>query len=96
MISAFGIFNLLKVGLSLSKKIAFMYVNESPLKVTKNVFYSMLKALFVLDIFTFLSWIFCYIEKRLDKKAIVNFEIYDLSDSRTTNYNTHIVKYLKK
>ena len=36
----------------------------------------MLKALFVLDIFAFLSWLFGYAEKRLDKKAIAKFKIY--------------------
>ena len=40
----------------------------------------MLKALFVLDIFTFLSRVFGYVEKRLDKKAMVNYEIYDVTD----------------
>ena len=46
----------------------------------------MLKALFVLEIFTFLSLLFGYIEKRLDKKAKVNFKIYNWP---TNNYNTH-------
>ena len=40
----------------------------------------MLKALFVLDIFTFLSRVFGYVEKRLDKKAMVNYKIYDVTD----------------
>ena len=38
----------------------------------------MLKAIFVLEIFTFMSCFFCfygYVEKRLDKKAMVNFKI---------------------
>ena len=35
---------------------------ESLLKVMKNVFYSMLKALFGLDICRFLSWIFGFVE----------------------------------
>ena len=42
----------------------------------------MLKALFVREIFTFLSWIFGYEEKRVDKKAMVNFKIYDVADSK--------------
>ena len=71
---------LVKVGLSLSKKFAFIYFNESLLKVIKNVFYFMLKALFVLDILTFLSCFFGYIEKRLDKAATINFKIYDVID----------------
>ena len=36
--------------------------------------YFMLKTLFVLEIFT-LSWLFGYVEKRLDKKTNVNFKI---------------------
>ena len=42
---------LFKVGLSLSKKILFICFGESPLKMMKNVFYFILKALFVLKIF---------------------------------------------
>ena len=34
----------------------FIYVNESFLKMMKNAFYSILKALFVLKIFKFLSF----------------------------------------
>ena len=44
----------------------------------KNPFYFMLKALLVLEIFKFLSWLFGYVEKRLDKKAKVNFKNYDV------------------
>ena len=35
----------------------------SPLKMMKNVFYFMLKVLFVLGTFKFLSWFFGYVEK---------------------------------
>ena len=56
----------------------------------------MLKALFIPEIFTFLSWLFGYVEKRLDKKAMVNFKIYDVIDWTTSYYNTHNVIYLKK
>ena len=42
----------LKFGLSLSKKICFCF-NESPLKIIKNAFYFILKALFVLKILNF-------------------------------------------
>ena len=41
----------------------------------KNAFYFTLKALFVLGKFTFLSRLFGYVEKQLDKKAMVNFKI---------------------
>ena len=40
-----------------------------------KAFYFILKSLFVLEIFTFLPWLFGYVEKRLDKKAMVNFKI---------------------
>ena len=40
-----------KMGLSPSKKVGFIYFSESPLKVTKNYFYFILKALFFLTIF---------------------------------------------
>ena len=39
----------------------------------------MLKALFVLEIYKLLSWLFGYAEKRLDKKAKVNFKIYNVT-----------------
>ena len=39
---------------------------ESPLKVMKNAFNFTLKALFVLKIFKFLSWLFGHVEKRVD------------------------------
>ena len=41
----------------------------------------MLKALFIL---------FGYVKNWLDKKAMVNFIIYDFADWRRNNYNTHI------
>ena len=44
----------------------------------ENVF--MLKALFVYEIFTFWPCFFRYVEKQLYKKAIVNFEIYEVTD----------------
>ena len=43
-------------------------INKSPLKMMKNAFYFALKALFVLKIFKFLSWLFGHVEKRLDQK----------------------------
>ena len=41
-------------------------VNESPLKLMKNDFYFIFKALFILKIFKFLSWYFGHVKKRLD------------------------------
>ena len=46
------------VGLSPSRNICFISFNESPLQVMKNGFYFILKALFVLNIFKSLSWLF--------------------------------------
>ena len=62
----------------------------------KNVFYFMLKTLFDLEIFTFLSWLFGYVEKQLDKKVKINSKFYDITDWIANNYNTHIAQYLKK
>ena len=45
---------LIKVGLSPSKKVFFICFNDSPSKMMKNAFYSILKALFLLKIFKFL------------------------------------------
>ena len=61
----------------------------------KNAFYFMLIALFVLKVCKFLSRLFGNVEKRFDKKAMVNFKIYDVTDWTTNNYNTHIIQYRK-
>ena len=52
----------------------------------------MLKALFIREICTFLSWIFSW----LDKKTMVNLKIYDVSYWTKNNYNTPIDQHLKK
>ena len=57
----------------------------------KNAFYFMLKALFVLEIFKFLSWVFGYVEKQLDKKVKAYSKIYDVTD-----WSRHIAQYLNK
>ena len=62
----------------------------------KNAFYFTLKALFVLKIFKFLSWLFGHVEKRLDQKDKVDFEIHDVTIWLTSNLNTHIAQYLTK
>ena len=46
--------------------------------------------------FTFLSWLFGYIEKRFEVKVKVYFKIYVVTDWTTNNYVTYIVQYLKK
>ena len=47
---------------------------------------------FALEIFTFLSWLFGCLEKRLDKKVMVNFKIWDVTDCTTNNYKTLITQ----
>ena len=44
-----------KVGISRSTKSVLIDFNKSPLKMMKNAFYFMLKALFVLEVFSFMS-----------------------------------------
>ena len=52
--------------------------------------------IFYLEIFTLSSWFFGYVEKRLKKKAIINFKIYDVADWTTNDYNTHTAQQLQK
>ena len=72
------------------QKIVFIDFNESSLKMMKTAFYFMLKALFVLEILTFLSWLLGYVGNRPDKKAMFNFKIYNATDW-TTNSHKHIL-----
>ena len=62
----------------------------------KNNFYFILKAPFALEIFTFLFRFSGYAEKELDKKTMINSEIYDFTNKTTSNYNIHNTQYLKK
>ena len=55
--------SLIKVGLSPFKKICVIFLIERPLNVMKNAFYFILKALFVLKTFKFLSQIFGHVGK---------------------------------
>ena len=43
----------------------------------KNVLYFILKVLLILEIFIFVSWLFGYGEKLLDKKVKVDSKIYN-------------------
>ena len=54
---------LFKVGLPPSKKDCVIYLIEYPLKIMKYASYFILKALFVLKIFTFLSQLFGHVGK---------------------------------
>ena len=62
----------------------------------KSTLYLMLKAFFFVQIFTFLSWLFGSVEKRIDEKGKVTFKINDVTKWTTNNYNTHIAQYLEK
>ena len=53
----------LKVGLIPSENIWMVCFIESPLKMMKNAFYFTIKAIFILKIFKFLSWLFGHVEK---------------------------------
>ena len=54
---------LVKVRLSASKQNSFYLPQWNPFKNDENCFYYILKALFVLKIFKFLSWLFGHVEK---------------------------------
>ena len=56
---------------------------ESPVKMMENAFYFTLKALFILKIFKFLSWLFDHVEKRRNKNDTV-------TTWETKNCNTHM------
>ena len=53
----------LKSGSHLPKKNFFIGFNDSSSKMMKNAFYFLLKALFFLNIFKVLSWLFGHVEK---------------------------------
>ena len=56
-------FDHLKQGSHLTKEVLFICFNENPLKMMKNTFYFILKALLVLKIFNFFFWLFGHVEE---------------------------------
>ena len=78
----FKLKKILKAALSCLRQ---FLVTESTLKMMKNAFYFISKALFVLKIFKFLSWLFGHVPKRLDKEDEVNFKSYDVTAWLTNN-----------
>ena len=62
----------------------------------KNAFYFTIKSVFVLKIFTFLSWLFDYVEKRLDEGIRVNFKFYYVTTWETSNGDTYCAQYHSK
>ena len=53
--------------------------------MVKNGFYFIIKALFILKVFKFLSLIFGHVEKQFDKETKFNFELYGVTDWKKNN-----------
>ena len=72
----------LKSDSHLPKKVGFAWFYKSPLKITNNAFYFILKSFFVLKIFLrcFCPDFFGKVEKWLDNKTKVIFEIYGVTN----------------
>ena len=62
----------------------------------ENVLYFILKALFDLKIFNFLSWLLGHVEKTAWLEEKVNFKIYGVTTWLTNNCNTHIAWYISR
>ena len=83
--------NKFKTRLPPFKKLAFIWLSESSIKMMKNAISSW-------KLFPFLRYLnFCpdffgHVEKRLDKKVKVYFKIYDVINWETNNYNTYIAQ----
>ena len=73
----------------------FYLLQWKAFKKDEKASYFILKAVSVLKIFNFLFF-FGHVGKRLDKKAQVDFKIYDVTVWETNNYNAHIPQYLKE
>ena len=71
----------------------FSLLNESSSKMMKNAFYFPSKALFGFEIFSFFVLTFGSVEKRLQKKVMINFQIYDVTGWTKNNNNVNIARY---
>ena len=76
------------------KAVGFIYFNQNPLNMM--FFISSEKLFSFLRYSQFCPDFFSYIGKQLDRKAKVNFKIYDVTNWNTKSYNKHIARYLKK
>ena len=83
-------FDNLKSGSHLPKKKYVICFIESSLKMTN--FFFVLKSLFVVKIFKFLSWLFGHVEKT----AWLDFKIHDVTTWLRNNWNIHIAQYVIK
>ena len=88
-LSLLGCFFLKLSDCHLPKRNCFICFNEGPFKMINNSFNFMVKALFILKIFKFLSSVFGQVEKRLDKKGKANFKIYDIMTLLTNHCNAY-------
>ena len=81
-----------------SQKSCFYLLQWKSLKNDEKCFLFHVETFFVLEIFTLLSWLLGLIEKRLNKKTTVDFNVYDVIGWTTINYNIYIyiAQYLKK
>ena len=86
----------IKVSLIAHPQVRQFQATKTPLKMLKNDFHFISKALFVLKIFKFLPWLLGHVSKRLDTKDKVNFKFYDVTAWLANNRNTHITQYFKK
>ena len=88
-------FLFLKSDSYLPKKFCFTCFIKSALKMMKNAFYFILKALFSRYL-NFCHDFMVMLKKRIDQKDKVNFKIHDVTAWLTNNCNTHIAQYLTK
>ena len=68
----------------------------SPVRMKKDALYFIKKLFSFWSYLAFCSDFFYHVGKRLDKKAKVNFKIYDVKNRETNNYNTDITQHLRK
>ena len=73
--TAFFLFEPIETTYPLLKALIQFMEAQSPLKPIINVFHFMLKALFILKIFKFLSRRLCHVGKLLDRNAKFNVKI---------------------
>ena len=86
----------LKSELLPSKKLFFICFIESPLKMMKKDFHFISNALFVLEIFTFLSSLFGYRINCLIRKFKLVSKFMTSKTRKQIIYNTYIDQYVKK
>ena len=64
--------------------------------VKSFIFYTLYILLYVTMLFYFMLKSLFVLENRLNKKANVNFEIYDVTEWTPNNYNAHLTQYFGK